>query len=193
MKAILVGNYSQEIDNVSYSQLYPFFKNREKLRKKFGLEFKHLQADTFPEIQEALKNSTDADASEIIFIRPTWRHETDEAISFFSSIRDTYPDKRIILIDPWDQVTGRYLAVAGFVDYMFKYQGLKDKQDYLKSYVGGTVVTDYLHREFGYDVSDWNVGSQPPADCVDRILPGWNFAAAPRFQNVLMQGPVAQL
>jgi hypothetical protein len=193
MKAILVGNYSQEIDNVSYSQLFPFFQNREKLRKRFDLEFHHLQADKIPEIAEALQNSPEVDASDILFIRPSWRHETEEAVVFFSDIRKSYPDKKIILIDPWDQVTGRYLAVAGLVDYMFKYQGLKDPQDYLKTYAGGTVVTDYLHREFGYDVSDWDVGSQPPADCLDRILPGWNFAAAPRFQNVLMQGPVAKL
>jgi hypothetical protein len=193
MKAILVGNYSKKIDIISYSQLYPFFENREKIKKAFGLEFHHLQADTFPEINDALQGFDGISECEIIFVRPTWRHEANEAVSFFSGLRAAHPDKKIILVDPWDQVTGRYLAVAEFADYIFKYQALRDSKDYLKTYVGGTVVTDYLHTELGYDIGDWNVGSSPPVDCVDRILPGWNFATTPRFKAALMPGPIARL
>lgn len=190
MQAILVGNYDEELDRISYSQLYPFFENRDKIRHKLDLEFIHLQADTFSEIRAALHPFKSSRHFDIIFVRPTWRHTSSEALNFFSELREWFPRKKIVLIDPWDQVTGRYLGCAEYVDHIFKYQGLKDSDDYLKHYAGGTVITDYLTRKHGLDIGDWDVGSRPPAEYVDRILPGWNFATTPRFSRPLLGRPV---
>jgi hypothetical protein len=192
MKAILVGNYEEKLDKIAYAQLFPFFDNRAKLKAELDLDFVHLQADTFSEIRTRLISSEKARECDVLFVRPTWRHSSNEALDFFSELREMYPTKRIVLIDPWDQLTGRYLTSAKYVDYILKYQGFKDPAGYLRHYVGGTLITDFLSKRYAFDIDDWDVGSSPGSDYIDRILPGWNFATTPRFKKAITERTILE-
>jgi hypothetical protein len=193
MKALLIGPYIEKKEPIAYAQLYPFFEHREALRTMIGFEFDHREGNTFAEIGAVLDGVPDMDGYDAIFLRPTWRHSSDEAVAFFSGIRQKFPRHRIVLVDPWDQVTGRYLCVAPHVDHILKYQGLKDPAGYQKEYIGGTIVSDYLARNHGYEIGDWDVGSRVPEGYLDRVLTGWNFAVTPRFQKQLFPSRLRQL
>ena len=182
MKALLIGNKYPKLDNVSFAQLYPFFQYRQRLRQDLNLEFRHIQADTFAEIEAACR---DVRGIDVFFIRPTWRDTPSHAQQFFQRLRQRYPTQTIVLIDPWDQTTGKFLGVLPYVDRLIKYQRLKDLSQYHQPLAGGTVLTDYLVRQQGYDIGVWNVGSAVPEGYEQRIMTGWNLATIPRFQRDL--------
>jgi hypothetical protein len=193
MKTLLVGRYDEKKDPIAYAQLYPFFQNREALKTRIGFEFDHLQSDTLVDIGAALDGVPAIDDYDALFLRPTWRHPVDQTVAFFAGVREKFPRHKIVLIDPWDQVTGRYLSIAPHVDHILKYQGLKDPAGYQRHYIGGTVVSDYLARNHDYDLGDWDVGSQVPDGYLDRVLTGWNFAVTPRFQKQLFPSRLVRL
>jgi hypothetical protein len=181
MKALVVGNAKHEIDDIAAAQLYPFFQYRKQLQTKLGLTFKHIQAYMFADIAEACKN-VDAD---ILFIRPDWREDASEAEKALESVRKNNPNKKLIFLDPFDQTATRYFNVLPYVDCFLKYQRLKDVSQYRQKFIGGGMFTDYLAREWHYDLQGWNVGSEVPEGYEHRIATGWNFATAKRFQDAL--------
>ena len=181
MKALIVGNANRKLDNISAAQLYPFFQERQKLQRQLGLQFKHIQAETFSDISQACKNTT----ADIIFIRPSWREDPSEAEKVLAEVRKNNPNQKLIFLDPFDQTASRYFNVLPYVDWFLKYQRLKDVSQYRQKFIGGVMFTDYLARELNYDLQGWHVGSEVPEGYEHRIATGWNFATAKRFRKAL--------
>lgn len=182
INAIIIGNSSPKIDNISAAQLFPFFDNRAQLKERIGLNFQHIQAVTLAEIEAAAQNLQ----APLAFIRPSWREEADDVIDTFQRIHAANPSLKIIFIDPWDQETSRFFGVLPYVNVFVKYQGLKDNQEYKKNLLGGTITTDFLAREWGYDLEDWHVGSEVPAGYERRIISGWGVGSDRRFKQAML-------
>ncbi|MDX2230677.1 MAG: glycosyltransferase [Leptolyngbyaceae cyanobacterium bins.349] len=185
MKSLLIGNANKKIDNIAAAQLDPFFRNRQLLHRQLGLTFKHIQAVSIAEIQQACQ--TIAADIEVLFIRPHWNEVPEEVVQTIKTIHQAHPARKIIFIDPWDQVSSRFFGVLPYVNQLLKYQRLKDVQQYQNPLVGGTVITDYLVREAGYDIGDWHVGSAVPAGYEHRIATGWNVVTLKRFEGLLFR------
>ncbi len=183
MKALIVGNADSKVDTIAAAQLNPFFSYRKALQRQLGLTFKHIQAVSLEEIEQACK-AIDL-TFDILFIRPDWRENSEAIVDMVAAIRAAHIDLKILFIDPWDQVSSRFFGVLPYVDRMLKYQCLKDVQQYAQSLHGGTVITDYLVKECGYDLGDWHVGSKIPAGYEHRIDAAWNVVTAKRFERVL--------
>ncbi|MBD3885683.1 glycosyltransferase family 1 protein [Phormidium tenue FACHB-886] len=182
MKALIVGTTCQHIDKISAVQLYPFFANRQRLRQELGLEFKVASAEKFSEIYQACKQHSDVD---VMFIRPTWREDAQEAERIMRAIRRENPQTTIVFIDPFDQTSSRYFGVLPYVSWFLKYQRLKEVSDYHKPFVGGTQYTDYLAHRWNWDLDGWHVGSAVPKGYEHRIVAGWNIAINRRFKSNL--------
>ena len=183
MKAVIVGNANLRIDNISAAQLDPFFRNRDRLRKALGLKFQHIQAVSLAEIEQACRNI--ASNIDVLFIRPDWRENPQDVTKALRRIRNLNANRKIFFIDPWDQVSSRFFGVLPYVDRLLKYQRLKNVADYRKTWIGGTVITDYLVKEWGYDLHGWDVSSEVPAGYENRIATGWSVVTAKRFEKVL--------
>ncbi|MDJ0992474.1 MAG: glycosyltransferase [Dinoroseobacter sp.] len=184
MKALLVGRYSEN-DQIAYAQLYPFFDYRTDLKETLGLEFDHIDASHFKDFYQILETKPDISSYDIFIFRPTWHESPSDAVAFFRHIRNLFPSKKIILLDPWDQATGRFLCVADSVDYIIKYQSLRTPDLYEKEYLGGTFVTDHLARYHNYNIESWDVGSTVPEGFSNRIISGWFITTIPRFKRAL--------
>ncbi|HEY9818499.1 MAG TPA: glycosyltransferase [Candidatus Obscuribacterales bacterium] len=177
MRALLIGNSKNKLDNIAAAQLYPFFLYRRQLRRRICLEFKHIQAYTFSDICDAsTKKNVD-----VIIIRPDWREDSETAERSLEYIRKHNPYKKIIFLDPFDQTSSRYFSVLPYVNQFLKYQRLKDVQLYTRPFVGGSFLTDYLAHELNYDLNNWHVGSQAPEGYESRIGTYWNFATSQGF------------
>lgn len=182
MKALLIGNASLKHDAIPNAQLYPFFDNRKQLQKQLGLTFKHIQAETLQDIAQATRRAE----VDVFFIRPDWREDPIAVEQCFQKIREQNPEKKIIVIDPFDQVSSRFFSILPYVDRLLKYQRLKDVYQYQKPLAGGTAITDFVVKELGYDIKDWSVQSEVPVGYEHRIGTGWNVTLIKRFQEKLL-------
>ncbi|MBD1848774.1 glycosyltransferase [Leptolyngbya sp. FACHB-711] len=185
MKAIVIGSTDIKTDSIPFSQLFPFFDNRQCLRRELGFEFKHVDARSLKEIEAASLQTADA-----YFVRPCWRENPSDVTLVMEKFRDRQPNALIVFIDPFDQTSSRFFGVLPYVDRFLKYQRLKDVSQYLNPLKGGTVLTDYLVNELGYDIKDWSVQSEVPAGYESRIETGWFVTLTKRFQEALFHKPM---
>jgi len=167
MKALILG--PKDRDPIGWWQISPFYTHRRQLKKLLGFKFSHKEAYSVEYFQTVLGKKNDAD---VFFIRPQWRDDPEEVESFFRWTRDTYPTKKIVLIDPFDQTSSRFFSSLPYVDCMVKYQSLKDKSLYLNTYPGGNMQTGRLVNQ-GYDLKGWHVGSAVSPGEEHKIFSGW--------------------
>lgn len=182
MKALLIGIKDFKQEYLSAGQLYPFFDYRPQLQRRLGLKFQHFAADRFSEIETICQQNP----ADVFFIRPHWQETADAAEQTLSRLRQTYPESKIFLIDPYDQVSSLYFGALPYIDRLIKYQALKDVETYYRPLHGGTVLTDRLVREMGYDLQGWEVTSAVPAGYADRIVPGWFISLIPEFKKYMV-------
>ncbi|MCU0566877.1 MAG: glycosyltransferase [Oculatellaceae cyanobacterium Prado106] len=178
MKALVLGITDPWQDRISAAQLYPFVYYRRSLHRHLGLSLRILNTETLTEIHYATQQHPDAD---IFFIRPTWHEDPDQVQQFAANLRGQHPHQKIILIDPFDQTSSRFFGTLPFVDALVKYQCLKDVTKYRQPFIGGTMLTDYLVKRYGYDLEGWFVGSEVPPGYEQRIVAGWNLGLDSRW------------
>jgi hypothetical protein len=187
MKALIIGDArSRHSDAISNNQIYPFFDNRKQLKREIGLEFKHIQAISFADIESAFQT----ESADIFFIRPSWRESTDEAKRVMQKLRQKQPEAKIIFIDPFDQISSTFFEILPYVDHFLKYQRLKDSSQYKQSLKGGTVITDFMVRELGYDLNGWEITSEIPEGYEHRIETGWFITLGQKFKRSLVKKPM---
>lgn len=188
MKVLLAGVADKRHDLISAAQLEPLFRQRRALARDFGVNFAHAEVDQFPDIVQACRRH----ATEVsgFIVRPTWRAPADEAVASMAELRREFPEHRIVFIDPWDQATGRYLGVLPHVDKLMKYHRFRNRDDYYRDWIGGTVITDYFVRELGYDLEGWHAGSVAPPGTAQRIMTGWHLTTTLRYRWELFRPQV---
>lgn len=184
MKAVVVGNAKfGGSDLIAPAQLYPFFDHEKKLHDKLGLAINHVQAETFVEIEEVCQQVK----ADVFIIRPSWQENPVDAERVMKSLRIKHPTSKIIFLDPWDQVSTRFFNVLPYVDKLLKYQRLRDISKYKESLAGGTMITDFLAKDLGYEINEWNVSSEIPQGYEHRIGTSWNVTLIDRFKKALFQ------
>lgn len=181
MKALLVGNANRRLDCITAADLYPFFENRRKLKQLLGLSLRYVQATNLSEIDRACANAKE----DIFFIRPSWRENADDVVQLIQKIRTEHPQTIIIFLDPWEQESSRFFGALPYVDRFVKQHGFSNLENYQKKYIGGTIVTDYLAKEWNVDTNDFDVSSLVPKQYEHRIVTAWNFGSSKRLKNFL--------
>src|SRR5262249_21746269 len=141
--------------------------------------------ETFVAVSEACRTHP----ADMVFLLPSWRETPEEAERIVKSIRDENSALKIYFIDPFSQVSTTYFSLLPYVDRLLKRQRYKNMEDYKKSYIGGTMFTDYLAKEWHLDLGGWYVGSKIPAGYEDRIVSGWNLGASTNFRKMLLSPP----
>jgi hypothetical protein len=185
MKAVVIGNakLNKKADKIPPAQLYPFSANRQQLHQQLGLKLQFVEATTLADIEVAYRQSQ----ADVFFVRPAWQEDATQVERVMKDLRMTHPKAVVIFIDPFDQTSSRFFGVLPYVDRFLKYQRLKDVTQYKQSLRGGTVLTDTLAREQGYDLKDWNVGSKVPEGYEHRIETGWYLTLTQQFKNPLFR------
>lgn len=178
MKALVIG-YRK--DPIAVAQRDPFIYNRKLLRRELNLEVEQIPAETFAEIREACQKND----SDIVFLLPSWRESPSEAEKAIAAVRADNPSRKLIFVDPYAQASTKYFNLLPYVDRFLKRQCYKQRDNYKRQFVGGSMFTDYLSRELKFDFDDWSVGSVVPEGYEDRISPGWNLGTSKKFKQAL--------
>lgn len=176
MKALIVGT---QRDQVTKAQWEPFFYYRKQLKQELGLEIQTQIAETFSEIAQVCQ----ANPSDVIFMIPFWRENANEAESAIAPIKQTNPQRKVIFIDPWAQASSRYFNLLPYVDYFLKRQRYSHLENYHKNFLGGTMLTDFLARNYDYDLEGWDVSSNVSPSYINRIHSGWNLGTAKKIKK----------
>jgi hypothetical protein len=185
MKAVVIGStkFCKNADNIPPSQLYPFLDHRRQLRYQLGLKLQFIEASTLAEIESAYRKTS----ADVFFVRPSWQENASDVERVMKDLRATHPDAIVVFIDPFDQTSSRFFSVLPYVDRFLKYQRLKDVTQYNAPLMGGTMLTDILAREQGYDLKDWYVGSEVPEGYEHRIETGWFVTLTKKFKDALFK------
>src|SRR6185369_7049688 len=168
MKMLVIGCHQ---DPIAIAQRDPFTDNGDTLRRWLNLELTQITAETFI----AIRNACQTHPANIVFLLPSWRETPERAERAVKAIRNGNPELKIYFIDPFSQASTTYFNLLPYVDRLLKRQRYKSVEDYKKSYVGGTMFTDYLAREWNLDLGGWHIESKIPAGYEERIVSGWNL------------------
>jgi Glycosyl transferases group 1 len=171
---LIATHYAGSVDNIGEGQLSLFERYRGVIRSELGVTTERMNSTDL----DGLARACDAAADRVgaFLIRHEWRTDPVVVERFFADLRLRHPDKWIVAIDPWDQCTGRFLGALKHVDRLVKYQGLRNRNDYYRPMVGGTVLTDHMARLQVYDpTTDAHLGSEVPAGGAERITVGWYY------------------
>ncbi len=169
---LLAAHYVRDVDSIGEGQLTPFHRYRGPIRRELGVTLESITSNDL----DAIARACDAAAERVcaFVVRHDWRSDAGDVERFFAALRLRHPDKWIVAIDPWDQCTGRFLGVLRHVDRLVKYQGLRNRDDYYRPMIGGTMLTDHMARHQLYDPrTGVQLGSQVPPGTADRIVNGW--------------------
>jgi hypothetical protein len=178
---LLAGPYGPGADSIGAGQLAPFFRYRRVIRSQLGLSFEHVNSHDPATIAKACQEA--AERVSAMVIRLDWRTPASDVLRFFAELRARYPAHWIVSIDPWDQCTGRFLGVLQYADRLVKYQAYRQRDDYYRPMVGGTLLTDYMAQRQAYDSqTSESLGSPMPAGAAQRVVTGWYFWSPRRLR-----------
>lgn len=186
MKSVIVVGYSN--DTIAQAQREPFMFYEKQLRTALNLEVKQFTADTFNEIDKICRTYD----SDIVFLLPSWRESVNNDLlnrseDIVKNLKIDYPNRKLIFIDPFAQISSNYFRLLPYVDYFLKRQCYKDLELYKKKFIGGSLFTDFLAKHWNLDFSKWYVGSQLPENNIHKIIPGWNLGTAKKFKQSLFR------
>ncbi|WP_013321957.1 glycosyltransferase [Gloeothece verrucosa] len=187
-KAILVGYIK---DKIAVAQREPFTENKKILIKQLNLSVQQFTAATFTEIGQICE----ANSSDIVFLLPSWQESLTEekltkAEKIVAKLRQDSPERKLIFIDPFAQASTNYFSLLPYVDYFLKRQCYQNLENYKNDYIGGSMLTDFMAKEWKYDFGEWFVGSKVSESDIDKIIPGWNLGTAKKFQKDLFHKPL---
>ena len=168
-------------DKIAKAQREPFLYYKHVLRQELKLKIEHIYANSFTEIKEACKNCD----SEVIFLLPNWRESPEVAEKIVKSIRESNPYTTLIFIDPFAQTSTNYFNLLPYVDRFLKRQRLEELNDYHSKLIGGSKFTDFIARQWGFDLDNWSVDSKISHDYQDRIISGWNLGTSKKYKQEL--------
>lgn len=186
MKILLASIVDPVRSGIAYGQIYPFVKYARDLKSALGVETIIANTEVLQEIADACARH--AHEVSAFVIRPGYHDDPGAAVKFFIDLRTRYPNHRIVLLDPWDQCTGRYLGALPYVDRFVKCQRYRDLATYQRDMVGGTLVTDYLVRAQGVTMNAINVGSRLDPRYGRRLMVG-NFVNMTRRLHARLLTP----
>lgn len=173
-------------DRESYTseeQFSPFSFYRSELRSKTGLISARLLLKDVLRAPKLILSRFD-----IIAIKLYYRTPASEALEAIGTIRTTAPQMRIIYFDGDDDLNIQWPALLREVDKYVKKHVFRDRENYLRSFVGKSNLHDYVHRRYGHAFTENDYGyyngkgvliresGQVPKDQIAKIAPGFNLA-----------------
>ena len=158
----------------SEEQYNPFDAFRAMLKADARILSAHLLVHDALVIPVRLLSSFDA-----IGLKLSFRITAAETLRIVRRMRVIAGTRPIIFFDGDDDVCIKQPRMLPDVNLYVKKHVFADRRDYLKSYVGKSNLTDYVHRRFGFSFADDAYASEPEPvaeDQLEKIVTGWNLA-----------------
>jgi hypothetical protein len=158
----------------SEEQYTPFTAFRSILKSDARIVSSHLMVRDVLAISRRLLSSFDA-----IGLKLSFRMNEADTLAIVAKIREIAGTRPVIYFDGDDDICVKYPQILAYVDLYVKKHLFADRDNYLKTYVGKSNLTDYVHKRFGLSFADdpYATETQPvDKNQIPKIVAGWNLA-----------------
>jgi hypothetical protein len=158
----------------SEEQYNPFTAFRSMLKRDMRIVSAHLMVRDVLALPRRLLSSFDA-----IGLKLSFRMCEADTLAIVKKIREIAAPRPVIYFDGDDDICVKHPEILPYVDLYVKKHLFADRENYLRSYVGKSNLTDYVHKRFGLSFADdpYATNTQPvDKDQVKKIVSGWNLA-----------------
>lgn len=124
-----------------------------------------------------------SDRPDILFLCPEWSTDCDEAQQLIDALRQVHRGS-IVLVDFCDGTNSPFFNLLPAVDLFIKAHLLRDLLAYRRELAGGTVFTDFLVNQLGWDLEGWYFGSRLDSDHADKLRAGWTWGVHDRYRRL---------
>jgi len=158
----------------SEEQYNPFAAFRAVLKADARVLSAHLMVRDVLAAPRRLMSSFDT-----IGLKLSFRLSEADTLDVVRRIRGIAGDRPVIYFDGDDDICVKHPELLPYVDLYVKKHLFADRQNYLRTYVGKSNLTDYVHRRFGFSFADdpYAAQTRPVAtDQLDKLVLGWNLA-----------------
>lgn len=162
-------------NDISWSQIYPYFHYAEQFERDYGLVIR-----TAP-IEGLLAGDAGIDA-DIVMFQPWFTEPGARVVAAIERYRKRAPHAKMIFLDGAAHTDLRHgHDVAGSIDLYLRKALFHDRQQFLQPFVGDTNLTQYYGNLYGIDMptTDWHV----PPRLLDNLGIAPNFLTAPYLMD----------
>lgn len=153
MKAVLITLGNKLIPQ---QQIYPFYKYKNQLKKKFNFIFNEIKINDKEDIFKISISD-----SEIIFFQPRiFRHFEFSIKQQIDFLKNLNKNAKLVILDSNDATCARGFHLLRFVDIYIKKQFLSNLSNYKNIYLDHRIHADYFIKIYKakhrYETNHWN-------------------------------------
>jgi hypothetical protein len=162
------------IDGDSYAnqmQFAPFFVYRKALRLRFGFVFKQML------LEDALRHTNAIRGFDLIFVKLLFTRQDAQAQKIIKHIHAAKGQAKLIYFDGDDDVCIQWPDIFPYLDLYVKKHVFSDLDQYGRTFVGKSNLTDYVASRWGVSFADNIIpNSKPlPPEQRDKLFLGYNL------------------
>jgi hypothetical protein len=187
IRVILVSDKKQ---STSEEQFTPFSLYRSQLRKNSNVISVHLLLKDVMRAPKLILAQFD-----VVVLKMSFLTSSSEALRTAQAIRRAANDKRIMYFDGDDDLGVQWPTILRYVDAYVKKHLFRDRNQYLKRFIGKSNLTDFVHRQYGVSFADDPAATesgQVPLELLGKLSVGTNLASDEvifKLYNKLHNGP----
>lgn len=151
-KVLLV---SDTIAWTSEQQFDPFSLYRTELRDKLKLISVHLLLRDALRSPKLILRSFDT-----VILKMSFETNANEALDIVRTIDAALDGRRLIYFDGDDDLCVQWPQILPYVDLYVKKHLFRDRNQYLKRFIGKSNLTDFVHQRYNYSFSDNPIATQ---------------------------------
>ncbi len=169
----------------------PFAMYQRQLEARLGFRITNIPTrspqDRTRAIADALAGDTPPSS---IITMPRWSEPIEDLCDWFALTRAQIKeagqaDIELVMLDYYAPTCSPHFPAMAYVDRYIKRQVLADRSQYNTAYRSGFVYADFVADTWGFDLADWNFGSQIPPEHAHKLVAGWNLGITPRYAAML--------
>jgi hypothetical protein len=192
LRTLHVALISDGANPTSEEQFTPFSAYRSELRRELRLVSLHLLLEDVLRAPKLVLSPFD-----IVVLKLSFQTTRVEAVRIARTIRSAIGGRRLIYFDGDDDLCIQWPEILPSTDLYVKKHVFRDRNAYLKNFVGKSNLTDFVHRQFDCSFSNdaFATESGPVSnDQLRKISLGFNLALdkpilrlynANKFQSLL--------
>jgi hypothetical protein len=174
----LIISFKHELSD---TQIYPFYFYHNKIKNKHGVHFQEInlldvKLDKSVLINRAIKR---------IYFQHGFKMSHGEVEKYLTFLAEVFPSAKIAFMDWFAPLSIPYACVADrFIDTYYKKQTFKNFDDYKRTTIGDTNLSDYYARRHQLDLPETQVLTPEGFEKKIRLWP--NFYLSPQMVDLFL-------
>lgn len=174
----LIVNFKHELSD---TQIYPFYFYRDQLKKKYGIHFQEINLQDINLEKATVANSN----IKRIYFQHGFMMPDHEVEQYLKYLSEVFPSAKIAFMDWFAPLSIRYAGVVDqYVDIYIKKQTFRNFEDYNRTTVGDTNLSDYYARRHHINLPEMDFSAPEGFEGKIRLWP--NFYLSPQMVDLFL-------